>query len=503
MSIPPISKEDLGRLADSLGLPLDDRERADLDTLHALASGFVGSLGLIESLPEPERPARPQRDSRRPLANDNALGAWVVRTAVRERDSGRLAGRTLALKDNIALAGVPMAGGTDFLEGFVPEEDATVVRRVLAEGVEIVGKAACEYLSASGGSHTSASGRIRNPHDPARTSGGSSSGCGALVATGEVDLAIGGDQGGSIRFPASYCGIVGMKPTHGLVPYTGILSIDAHIDHTGPMSATVLDNALLLEVLAGPDGLDPRQREVRTERYCTAVGRGIEGLRIGVLDEGFHEAVDPGVDKSVRTAIATLEARGAIIDRVSVPEHSVHSALILPFLLLGGSQLIAGGGFPTHACQPIPFGQAEAFARWNTHNDLMPPNVKLMMLAGAYAQRHGGPAIYAKAVRLRDAARRDYDQALADVDALVMPTTPTTAPLLPSEDPGFGESIQAISAGVSNTAQFDATGHPAISVPSGPSEGLPVGCMFVGRHFEEAMLYRLAAAVEAAPSSSI
>jgi amidase len=496
MPIPRITPDDLSRLAHDLGLSFDLREMEEMDALEGLANSFVDALGAVESAPEPERPPLPDRTFHRPSAEENPLGGWVTRTSVRDRAEGRLAGKTVALKDNIALAGVPMAGGTDFLEGYVPEVDATVVTRVLAEGGEIIGKAACEYLSASGGSHTSASGRVCNPRDPGRTAGGSSCGCGALVAAGEVDLAIGGDQGGSIRFPASYCGIVGMKPTHGLVPYTGILSIDAHIDHTGPMTATVADNALLLEVLAGPDGLDPRQRSVRTAAYTDAVDQGVQGLRIGLLEEGFHESIDSGVEAALRRTLSALEARGASVESVSVPNHLAHGGLIMAFLLLGSFELVTGGGFPSHACQPIPFGMAEAFARLKGHASRMPPNVKLMLLAGAHARRHGGSSIYAKAVRLCEAARRDYDRALRRVDALVMPTTLGTAPLLPSEVPGIGESLQAISPGVSNTAQFDATGHPAISVPCGEATGLPVGCMFVARHWQEATLYRLAAAVE-------
>ncbi len=163
----------------------------------------------------------------------------------------------MALKDNVALAGVPMMNGASTLEGFVPASDATIVTRMLDAGATILGKAVCEHFCLSGGSHTSDPGPVHNPHRIGYSAGGSSSGSGALVAAGEVDLAIGGDQGGSIRIPASYCGIVGMKPTHGLVPYTGVMPIETTIDHTGPMTASVGDNALLLEVLAGPDGLDP------------------------------------------------------------------------------------------------------------------------------------------------------------------------------------------------------------------------------------------------------
>jgi amidase len=201
MPLPPPSPDELRRLADELHLPLD-REHAEL--FGELIGGFLAGFELIDALPEPAAPEHPGRSWQRPSAAENPLGAWAARTQIRERENGALAGRTVAVKDNIALAGVPMTGGASFLGGFVPQEDATVVRRVLEAGAEIVGKAACEYLSASGGSHTSCSGVVRNPHDTTRSTGGSSSGCGALVAAGEVDLAIGGDQGGSIRFPASY-----------------------------------------------------------------------------------------------------------------------------------------------------------------------------------------------------------------------------------------------------------------------------------------------------------
>ena len=155
-----------------------------------------------------------------------------------------------------------MMNGTSTLEGYVPDVDATIVTRILDAGGFILGKAVCESLCFSGGSHTSDTGPVRNPHNTDYTTGGSSSGSAALVAAGEVDLAIGGDQGGSIRIPASWCGIYGLKPTYGLVPYTGIFPIELTLDHTGPMARSVADVALLLEAIAGPDGLDPRQRAV-------------------------------------------------------------------------------------------------------------------------------------------------------------------------------------------------------------------------------------------------
>ena len=494
MPVHRLKKNELRSFAEPLGFHLDGSE---LDQLHELITIFVGGFDAIDALPEPERPAAPVREHRVPAFGENEYGAWVRRTALREQQEGRLAGKTVALKDTIALAGVPMSGGAAFLDGYVPEQDATVVRRVLDAGGEILGKAACEYLSMSSGSHTSWTGPVRNPRDPERTAGGSSSGCGALVAVGEVDLAIGGDQGGSIRFPASYCGVVGMKPTHGLVPYTGILSIDAHLDHTGPMTATVADNALLLEVLAGPDGIDTRQQHVRTDRYVAAVGRGVESMRVGVLEEGFPESTEPGVDQRVREAAQALARQGAKIESVSVPSHVAMSALVVPFLILGGWEMVKGGGFAMHANLPVPFGLPEAFDRWREHADSMPANVKVMLLGGAMAAANGGHVQYAKALRLRAAARRMYDEALQGIDALLMPTTPCTAPRLPAPDADAFALFAAGTSGFGNTSQFDVTGHPAISLPCGDADGLPGGCMLVGRSYDEATLYRLAAAIEA------
>ena len=171
------------------------------------------------------------------------------------------------------LAGVPMMNGAATLEGYVPEIDATVVTRILDAGGTILGKAHCESFCLSGGSHTNATGPVHNPHKMGYSAGGSSSGSAVLVALGEVDMAIGGDQGGSIRMPASFCGIYGMKPTHGLVPYTGIMPIEIYVDHTGPMTANVADNALLLEVIAGPDGYDPRHTSAEGAALHRGAGR--------------------------------------------------------------------------------------------------------------------------------------------------------------------------------------------------------------------------------------
>jgi amidase len=253
----PPTPEDLNRIAARYGFGLGPDDVASYGTF---AAGLLSSWEAVEELYARTAPQRPEdRSWHRPDDADNPLGAWYVRTEISAGTGGPLSGRTVAIKDNVMVAGVPMMNGSRTVEGFVPSRDATVVSRLLAAGATITGKAVCEDLCFSGASHTSRTGPVRNPWDRERTSGGSSSGSAALVVAGQVDAALGGDQGGSVRIPASYCGAVGHKPTHGLVPYTGAFPIESTIDHLGPITTTVADAALLLEVLAGADGLDHRQ----------------------------------------------------------------------------------------------------------------------------------------------------------------------------------------------------------------------------------------------------
>jgi len=226
--------------------------------LKMMEGGFQ-AYNLVDQMPDELPEVRyPRTPGRRPMPEENPYSAWYVKSHIAGAASGPLAGKAVAIKDNICVAGVPMMNGASTLEGYVPDVDATVVTRILDAGGSVAGKTVCEYFCFSGGSHTSSTGPVHNPHRHGYAAGGSSSGSAAAVAAGDVPMALGGDQGGSIRMPAAFCGVYGMKPTHGLVPYTGIMPIELTIDHTGPITATVADNALLLEVLAGPDGLDPR-----------------------------------------------------------------------------------------------------------------------------------------------------------------------------------------------------------------------------------------------------
>src|SRR5215218_8635256 len=253
MPLQPPDPAAIRRVGEHYGLGLSD---ADAAAFSPFVHGLLRSWDAVEELYAASVPTAPERSWTRPDLADNPYNAWYVTTSITEAGEGPLAGRTVAVKDNTAVAGVPMMNGSATVEGYVPRRDATVVTRMLAAGATIAGKAVCEDLCFSGGSHTSRTGPVRNPWDETRSTGGSSSGSAALVAAGIVDVATGGDQGGSIRMPASYSGIVGHKPTHGLVPYTGAFPIEQTLDHVGPMTRTVGDAALVLNVIAGLDGLD-------------------------------------------------------------------------------------------------------------------------------------------------------------------------------------------------------------------------------------------------------
>mgnify|MGYP001794025604 CR=1 FL=1 len=365
-------------------------------------------------------------------------------------------------------------------------------------GAIIAGKAHCEYFCLSGGSHTNATGPCHNPHRMGYSAGGSSSGSGALVASGAVDMAIGGDQGGSIRMPASFCGCYGMKPTHGLVPYTGVMPIEATIDHTGPMTQTVADNALMLEVLAGADGLDPRQYDVETDRYTAALSHGVSGLRIGLVKEGFGlPASEADVDASVRAAAARFRDLGAAVDEISIPWHLKGTAIWTPIALEGlMNQMMTGNGMGTGWEGMYTTSLLDFHANWRVRADELSDTLKISMLVGQYYLKHHRGHYYAKSQNLSRQLRAEYDKSLAAYDLLLMPTTPMKATPLPPPDAPLALTCQRAFEMLPNTAPFDVTGHPAMSLPCGLSDGLPIGLMLVGRRFAESTLYQAAAAFE-------
>jgi amidase len=490
------SVADLRQAAQKLGMnPSDEYLLAVEHIIAPLANAYATLDETPDELPAVKYPRGPMH---RPQGGENPHGAWYVKTSIKGRPGGKLAGRRVVLKDNVCLAGVPMMIGANLLEGYVPEVDATVVERILGAGGEIVGKAVCEYYCVSGGSHTSESGPVHNPRKRGYSAGGSSSGSAALVAAGDVDMAIGGDQAGSIRIPASHCGIVGLKPTYGLVPYTGIAPLEITLDTCGPMTANVRDNALLLEVIAGPDGIDSRQRGVQPGRYTDAVDGGVKSLRVGVMKEGFgHPNSEPDVDAHVSDAAQRLAKLGAVVEQVSVPMHALGfpvwsairgDAACVTLLEMNGAGIAHEGLYVTSLLDHA--------MGWRGRADEFADTLKIASIFSAYTLDRYGGHYYAKAQNLRRRVRAAYDAALMAHDLLLMPTVPMKATPIPGKGATPQEITRRSWEPTRNTCPFNVTGHPAISLPCGMEDGRPVGLMLVGRHYAEETIYRAAGAFE-------
>jgi amidase len=488
----------VSEIAASCGMTMSADEA---ETYRRLMQGTFDNYDLVDALADPLPAIRyPRTPGYRPEGADNPNNAWYVKTSIMGAPEGPLAGKKVAIKDNTCVAGVPMAIGAGYLEGFVPEVDATVVTRILDAGGEIVGKAMCEYLCLSGSSHTSWPAPVLNPHKATHAAGGSSSGSAVVVATGEADMALGGDQGGSIRIPAAWCGIVGLKPSYGLVPYSGVFPVELTLDHVGPMTRTVRDNALLLEVIAGEDGFDPRQYAPKVTPYLATLDDGADGLRIGVVREGFAiPESEEDVNAAVRAGAERFAGLGAVVEEVSLPVHAIGRAIWTPTIVEGLIDLVmrhnAGG---TNQRGLFVNGLTDAHGRWRQHADELSPTAKVMLFAAEFLSRQYGGRFYGKSQNLIRGMRADYEAALRRYDLLLMPTTPQKATALPPQGAPIEEVFDRALEMNRNTAPFCATGHPAISLPCGTSEGLPIGLMLIGRHFEEALVYRAAQAFETA-----
>jgi len=476
-----------------------DLSEAEVEDFTAAIADTLAGYERLDELADPQ-PGLEYTDrdpGYQPGPDEDPLNAFVRKCTVAGADSGPLAGYEVGLKDNVAVAGIEMTCGSKLFEGYVPETDATLVTRLLDAGATITGKLNMEDMAFSGSGELSTTGPVRNPRDTDYIAGGSSSGSIAAVVNGDVDVAIGGDQGGSVRIPASWSGGVGHKPTHGLVPYTGIAGLGRTFDHTGPMARTVADCARVLDVVAGKDPADPRQGAVPTDQYADALDDSASSLTVGVLEEGFgHEQSERGVDATVRDALDEFEELGADVTAVSVPMH-LDGLPIWNGVAIEGTTATVNGegvGYGGSGRYDTQFMEAFAQARRTRADDYL-STVKLTLILGQYLADEYRSHYYAKAQNLSRELARTYDEALADVDVLAMPTTPQTA----HEHRTDLSRLEVIDRALSmlpNTAPFDVTGHPALSVPAGESDGLPVGLMFVGERFDDATVLRAGHAFE-------
>jgi amidase len=313
-------------------------------------------------------------------------------------------------------------------------------------------------------------------------------------------MAMGGDQGGSIRIPSAYSGATGHKPTWGLVPYTGVFPIELTLDHTGPIARSAADCALLLEAIAGRDGLDPRQpHDLRTEPYTKGLTGAARGLKIGIVREGFGwPNSEKDVDDIVRAAAQRLARAGASVSEVSIPLHRDGIHVWNAIAVEGATMLmVAGNSMGTnwkghYTTSLLDFYGRSRRARANDLSE----TVKLVILLGQYMQDNYHGRYYAKAQNLARMLGAAYDEPLANVDLLVMPTLPLKATKLPPANASREEYVARALEMIANTAPFDVTGHPACTVPCGMSSGLPVGMMLIGRHWEDGTVLRAADAYQ-------
>ena len=459
----------------------------------------------VQSRAEETAPARlfPERaPGHRPSLAEDPYQAWLWKCSVGGGNTGLLAGKTVSFKDHISVAGIPQVFTSQVMEGFIPDVDATVVTRVLAAGGRVVGK---HMMNGFMGDF----GRPLNPHDTARATGGSSSGSGAALAAGEVDISFGGDQGGSIRLPAAYCGVVGLKPTFGLVSHFAVgFAAEPSVDHVGPMARNVPDAAAALQAVAGHDGYDPRQTRDIPEHMDALSGLdgGVKGLRIGILEEGFAEPIEPEVAAGVMAAVAMLEKLGAVVTRVSVPEHGQIDRVYAALVLEGARAVHDTGFFGTGAKTYYPAAVIAAVDRmWREHGDLMQPRTKLNHLVAELSRRNYHGRVYAKAHNVRPAYVAAFDRALAQVDVLALPTVRTVAPLAedPPTDPAAAVDASLrrnwmLTSVAHNTKPTNYTGHPALAVPCGKVGRLPISLQLVGRFLDDPLLLRVAYAYQQA-----
>src|SRR5882757_1689683 len=455
--------DQLRSVAEDLGMNMGDEE---LKSYDALMQGNYAAYDIVDAMPDYVPAVNyPRTPGYRPEGEENKYNAWYVKTTVKGASSGKLTGKKIALKDNICLAGVPMMNGASTLEGYTPDTDATIVTRMLDAGGTIVGKVHCEYFCFSGGSHTCAAGPVHNPHKMGYSAGGSSSGSAVVVATGEA-----------------------------------VMAIELTIDHTGPMTRNVRDNALLLEVLAGADGLDPRQGAPKVAKYTEALDGGVRGLRIGIVKEGFGlPSSEPDVDAKVRAAAQLFKKLGATVDEMSIPMHLVAPAIWLPIAAEGATEfMMKGNGMGTNWRGLYNTTLLDAHSAWHHRADELSDSLKITMLLGQYFTKHYRGHFYAKAQNLNRKLRAAYDTALSSYDLLLMPTLPMKATPIPPPDAPRELYIQRAFEMVPNTAPFNASGHPAMSLPCGMSDGLPIGLMLIGKYFDEPTIYRAAAAFESA-----
>jgi aspartyl-tRNA(Asn)/glutamyl-tRNA(Gln) amidotransferase subunit A len=406
---------------------------------------------------------------------------------------GILGGVPIALKDVIVTRGLETTAGSKILEGWIPPYDATVVEKLRAAGAIILGKVNCDEFAMGSSTERSAFKQTRNPWDTSRVPGGSSGGSSAAVAAALCTASLGTDTGGSIRQPAAFCGVVGLKPTYGRVSRYGVVAFASSLDQVGPITRTVEDAALILEVIAGFDPRDSTSLDAPVPHYREALTGDVTGLRIGVPHEYFEGEIDPEVRAALDRTIAALRDRGAVMVDITLP----HTKYALPVYYIVA---------PAEASSNLARYDGVRYGKRADAQNLLElytksrgagfgPEVKRRIMLGTYALRSGYyDAYYKKAQQIRTLIKRDFDTAFLHVDVILTPTTPTPAYR-------FGAKATPLDMYLGDVFSLSCNlaGLPGISVPCGlTKDNLPIGAQLLGKPLDEATLLRAGAVIEAA-----
>lgn len=469
-------------------------------TLHEVRRGLDrGDFSSVEVTEACLKVAEARRDETnayveitREMALEQARAA-DRRLAARQLIS-TLDGVPLAIKDNILVAGVRATAGSSILKDYRAPHDATVIGRLRRAGAVFLGKTNLDEFAMGSSTETSCHGPTRNPRDPSRVPGGSSGGSAAAVAENSAIAALGSDTGGSIRQPAAFCGVVGLKPTYGRVSRSGLIAMASSLDQIGPIAKTVADVALLLGAIEGSDSLDSTTVPLKPEQ-ATVVPRpgSLKGMKLGLPREYFVSGMDAGVEASVRQAAAELEKLGASVREVSLP-HAKY-ALAVYYVLMPCEVSANLARFDGMRYGSRVTGENLDATYRLSRGQGFGPEVRRRILLGTYALSAGYyDAYYLKALKVRRLIVEDFRRAFSEVDLLVTPTTPGPAWLIGEK---LDDPLQMYLADIF-TVPVNVAGLPAVSLPCGLSEGLPVGLQLIGRPFDEAGILRAAAAYEQA-----
>ncbi|MFL2764067.1 MAG: amidase [Dehalococcoidia bacterium] len=498
MNLPIPSNKDINRIAKENFFELTKDE---LSAFEKLVPEYFDQYEKLKNLNESSKKIQSQKRmvGQIPTKKEDPTNSIYRKFSIKEKSSGKLHGKRFGLKSCISIKDMEMNSGSSVFEGYIAKKDATIVTRLLDSGAELVASLNMDHLGCSGGGNTCSYGVTLNPHNHNHLSGGSSSGSGAALSYKDIDITIGGDQGGSIRIPASWCGVVGLKPTYGLIPYTGIVGHDHSFDATGPMANNVDDIAITLEVIAGHDGKDPRQKIPNNlnHNYTKNINNSIKGLSIGILSQGFDgENSDPAVDKIVLESIEKGSELGLKTRSINLPEHLNANIIFWGLCVEGLSKTLTSNlsGYHWEGEYDLDLMEFYNSARKNKSNSFS-PQVKLLIIIGSYIKEKSNGLLYGKAQNLRMDFKKTYNNIFEEIDILAMPTTPITA------HPNNSNSniVNYIKDGWSmmqNTVPFNLTGHPAISIPCGKINGLPVGLMLASKHFNETQLLQVAKGYE-------